>query len=1000
MIIKLTTTGTLSPVPIRDLGAISFSHPTTDFILSEMFTLDEIAESEDLQDAIDNGYIFLTDENDNVIIDVTNVAIANHNELLGLQGGGVSPEEYYHLNLIQDSDISANTSARHTQNTDTKLNEGGANEVTAASIKSHIASNANPHSTDSKNLPIAFLGLATDIYLKDTLNTFSASIKSGCAITDAGGGTVDVATGLGLIKSTNDENGAILSFDIPQKLGLALTDSNLNWIYVDYNAGTPQVSATTNLSSIDFHTKVIIGKVYRDGTELHIVQSGMQFSDYPLKNSLRLWEIYGIDRASGMTTIETGNRKLNITAGVLYIGHNRFITPALDTSGTDTFSTWYNDGAWQETTGQTTIDNTNYNNYGVALTALTANRYGVHWVYLHDDGDLHVVYGVGDYTLSGAETVEIPANLPPKVTSTGILIAKIIIQKSATNFESILYPWTTTFLGTGVTIHNNLGGLNDGDYKHITSAQYNNLTGINITVTKTVYISGVNGVDALTGGGVTNPLKTLSYALANKKAPSGMTMFTLIDDITDIVDLSTYSNIIIDGCGCTLTSSGITLTLRPTSSVNNIYIRDLFINSSTSSGAGYAFLFGVGAGGNLSNVTLQNIKIVSRKATTGIWYITDNATGIMSNIVINNITVYWGTSPTVPANSYGIYVELNRAINKLYINDLKFLNLGWSGAHSVNITGIYDSLTTANHGELKINNIYARVTPIGTGVKKFVDGQGINSGIIVDNSDIFIDAGNDILGDVYGIDLALTYNSKIKVYREFDDHTNLSKTIAIRPLDGSENNIGYIHHKLTATAQFDYDETTAGLYLDKYNEIYFKNIGILKIEGLGGYTYTTKEGSLVGGAVIVTDIAQVGDEYSIAALTGIIMLGRHTSGLAVFQDFDAVRCYGNKEPVIGTLLADLRVISNAASVSLTTCSALGIIREDLVSVGKIMIGNGILRFTGNNAYANYAIRRRLVSGSADTNATIYIPSNQVTTQKFTLGVDPKITIDRTNNITI
>lgn len=71
--IRLTTTGTLNPVVINDLGAVSFPHPTTNFILHDTtlqkaeFSLDEVTNSKDLQDALTAGQILLTDENNGSI---------------------------------------------------------------------------------------------------------------------------------------------------------------------------------------------------------------------------------------------------------------------------------------------------------------------------------------------------------------------------------------------------------------------------------------------------------------------------------------------------------------------------------------------------------------------------------------------------------------------------------------------------------------------------------------------------------------------------------------------------------------------------------------------------------------------------------------------------------------------------------------------------------------------------------------------------------------------
>jgi len=69
--ILLTTTGTLSPVPIADLGyEPGFTHPTADYNLLDDHNLFEIATSNDLQSAVDDGYITLKDQYGLPITDV------------------------------------------------------------------------------------------------------------------------------------------------------------------------------------------------------------------------------------------------------------------------------------------------------------------------------------------------------------------------------------------------------------------------------------------------------------------------------------------------------------------------------------------------------------------------------------------------------------------------------------------------------------------------------------------------------------------------------------------------------------------------------------------------------------------------------------------------------------------------------------------------------------------------------------------------------------------
>ena len=67
MAFKITTTGIQSPVPFDDLGYREFTHPTTGYDLLLEFKAEEIRDSIDIQDAIDNNWITVEDEFGNPI---------------------------------------------------------------------------------------------------------------------------------------------------------------------------------------------------------------------------------------------------------------------------------------------------------------------------------------------------------------------------------------------------------------------------------------------------------------------------------------------------------------------------------------------------------------------------------------------------------------------------------------------------------------------------------------------------------------------------------------------------------------------------------------------------------------------------------------------------------------------------------------------------------------------------------------------------------------------
>lgn len=329
-------------------------------------------------------------------------------------------------------------------------------------------------STAASDVSMLKISAATYDDVQDWSNaTQSGGVTSGGAITDNGDGTVTVAAGTGIIKSTDSDVGVNYFFDWAQDASVALVDDSENWIYIDYNAGSPVIASVVVLADLDLHTELVMGKVWRKGTTAHVMQVGQYIADYARKTCYAMFELFGFMQASGAVVSEVGVRNIASSAGVFYCAANRLTTAAKNTSVADTFSYWYSDGGagWTEVAAQTAIDNTQYDDGDGVLGTLTNNRYGVHWVYILHSGPLHVQYGTGDYSLAQAEAAQ-PPTPPPMITSIGSLAAKIIIEKSAAAFTLIESAYSTTFAGTTVSDHGSLAGLSDDDH-----AQYLLLAG-------------------------------------------------------------------------------------------------------------------------------------------------------------------------------------------------------------------------------------------------------------------------------------------------------------------------------------------------------------------------------------------------------------------------------------------------------------------------------------------------------------------------------------------
>jgi len=273
-------------------------------------------------------------------------------------------------------------------------------------------------------------------------------------------GRIDVAAMTGMIKTTDDSIDGVTAFvDVPAKSHIALTDATTNWVYASYGGGTPVIETTDTFSDIDFNTEVMVGRVFREGADVHILAASTRISNAFRRIYQRIFELRAVERASGAIANDEGTRHISVTAGVLYSGVDRFETDAFDSSGADRFRYWYHDGGnWVSTDrDQAQIDNAQYDT-GTGLAALDNNRYGVHWIFLHSDSHIDVVYGRGSYKLAEALATLVPP-VPDICNDFATLIARAIVLKNATELTTIETAFAVPFLPSVAPNHDDLSGV-------------------------------------------------------------------------------------------------------------------------------------------------------------------------------------------------------------------------------------------------------------------------------------------------------------------------------------------------------------------------------------------------------------------------------------------------------------------------------------------------------------------------------------------------------------
>jgi len=420
----------------------------------------------------------------------------------------------------------------------------------------------------------------------------------GGIISSNGDGTIDITAGKGFIKASDDVIEMIPDDDLDAPISknsyvewdvvssLALVDNAYNYIY--YDGVDAQIKVTTDLYTMSFYQDFSLGRCYRTGNDVVVRLCGTNVWNFNRRVQLFGEERFPVEHAKGLMIGNPSGLYISMTEGILWAELvNRFTVDAFDSSGTDRFTYWYRDGAgdWTSVATQSVIDNTNWDDNTGTLNELTANRYGVHWVYVVHNSTIHVVYGQSDYTLANATEATPPSSIPGLLAAYSTLIGKIIVQKGDVVFYSVESPFVERFSVSGITDHSELSGLTTGD----PHTQYPLLLGRSGDILKIDELQEFtldNGITLDSGlikdgrfFNSTDAAPTLDTELVNLKYLTDTinsasnyqykgyinvnTDFPLIADVVD-GDWYTIGTDVTDDAGATYTNTGLSFTIDQT----------------------------------------------------------------------------------------------------------------------------------------------------------------------------------------------------------------------------------------------------------------------------------------------------------------------------------------------------------------------------------------------------------------------------------------------------
>lgn len=303
------------------------------------------------------------------------------------------------------------------------------------------------------------------------------------AWTDNLDGTVDIGVGQGLLREASTETSELKWISVPEVNNLALIDNSINYIYVDYNAGSPQILVSTNRNAFDCISKCIIYVASREGTAVHRMNMSGSSVDANRKYREKEFDFHRIQVVPGTAILNNeGTRYFSTSSGKFWSINEDILTDLLDTSDTDTYAKYYGSGVtWNKTLGHIQIDNLTYNDGTTTPATLGVGRFSAHFVFMsldEDDSHLAIIVGGSHKNSEDALSSSLPASFPAELGALGVYIGTIVIEQSATEIDDIrIYNVGSVSQGAVQTSHNNLPGLQggssiDGEFFHLTEEKY------------------------------------------------------------------------------------------------------------------------------------------------------------------------------------------------------------------------------------------------------------------------------------------------------------------------------------------------------------------------------------------------------------------------------------------------------------------------------------------------------------------------------------------------
>lgn len=338
----------------------------------------------------------------------------------------------------------------------------------------------------------------------------SAGIYVKPTFTDNADGTITLGSGVYTFAS-EDEGAAPYYAYIIGGNTYSFTNNVTNYIVANYNSGSPTMSVVTSTTTINNTTIIPILTVFRSGTHLDYLEwdeAGKSLANKLMRRAVRT-NRFAVE-SGGLMLGNVATRRLTVTAGNVWNGVHQAVLSSY-TSLTDELSLYAHVGGVYTKFDISQLNNSQYDD-GTDLQSLVPARYAVNWVFRavnSNQQECYILLGNGNYTLTQAKESTVPSSIPAEISSTAILIGRIIIQNGTDTPTEITSAFVQNFNRSSVNDHTALSNLDWANSAHTGNA--NTLAAFNSSGAATNTATG-DLAESITGLEFTSTQKTVGGA--------------------------------------------------------------------------------------------------------------------------------------------------------------------------------------------------------------------------------------------------------------------------------------------------------------------------------------------------------------------------------------------------------------------------------------------------------------------------------------------------------